>query len=116
MSGESKLKKHMFHLVSFFAEISKDRNNRNTVNCIYQTSSTVHKSVCFTLFVLFYYFTPYATSRFGMAATAGAFVTIAAQYVNCIYQTSSTVHKSVCFTLFVFVGNLTKTLQKGWPE
>ncbi len=32
--------------------------------------------------IAFYYFTPYATSRFGMAATAGAFVTIAAQYVR----------------------------------
>lgn len=30
----------------------------------------------------FYYFTPYATSRFGMAATAGALVTVAAQYVR----------------------------------
>lgn len=32
--------------------------------------------------IAFYYFTPYATSRFGMAATAGAIVTIAAQYVR----------------------------------
>jgi len=32
--------------------------------------------------IAFYYFTPYATSRFGMAAAAGAFVTIAAQYVR----------------------------------
>lgn len=32
--------------------------------------------------IAFYYFTPYATSRFGMAATAGAFITIAAQYVR----------------------------------
>lgn len=32
--------------------------------------------------IAFYYFTPYATSRFGMVATAGAFVTIAAQYVR----------------------------------
>lgn len=32
--------------------------------------------------IAFYYFTPYATSRFGMAATAGAVVTIAAQYVR----------------------------------
>lgn len=32
--------------------------------------------------IAFYYFTPYATSRFGMAAAAGAIVTIAAQYVR----------------------------------
>ena len=32
--------------------------------------------------IAFYYFTPYATSRFGMAATAGAIVTLAAQYVR----------------------------------
>lgn len=32
--------------------------------------------------IAFYYFTPYATSNFGMAATAGAVVTIAAQYVR----------------------------------
>ena len=32
--------------------------------------------------IAFYYFTPYATSNFGMAATAGAIVTIAAQYVR----------------------------------
>lgn len=32
--------------------------------------------------IAFYYFTPYATSKFGMAATAGAIVTIAAQYVR----------------------------------
>lgn len=32
--------------------------------------------------IAFYYFTPYATSRFKMAATAGAFITIAAQYVR----------------------------------
>lgn len=32
--------------------------------------------------IAFYYFTPYATSRFGMAYTAGAIVTIAAQYVR----------------------------------
>ena len=32
--------------------------------------------------IAFYYFTPYATSRFGMAATAGAVVTLAAQYVR----------------------------------
>lgn len=32
--------------------------------------------------ISFYYFTPYATARFGMAATAGAFVTLAAQYVR----------------------------------
>lgn len=30
----------------------------------------------------YYYFTPYATSKFGMAATAGALVTVAAQYVR----------------------------------
>ncbi|WP_459130145.1 MFS transporter [Guggenheimella bovis] len=32
--------------------------------------------------IAFYYFTPYATSRFGMAAAAGAFITVAAQYVR----------------------------------
>ncbi|MGN0658318.1 MAG: nitrate/nitrite transporter [Emergencia sp.] len=32
--------------------------------------------------IAFYYFTPYATSTFGMAATAGAVITIAAQYVR----------------------------------
>ncbi len=32
--------------------------------------------------IAFYYFTPYATSRFKMAAAAGAFITIAAQYVR----------------------------------
>lgn len=32
--------------------------------------------------IAFYYFTPYATSRFGMAGTAAAIVTIAAQYVR----------------------------------
>lgn len=30
----------------------------------------------------FYYFTPYSTAKFGMAATAAAFITIAAQYVR----------------------------------
>ena len=34
------------------------------------------------IYIAFYYFTPYATSRFGMAATAGAVVTLAAQYVR----------------------------------
>ena len=32
--------------------------------------------------IAFYYFTPYATSKFKMAAAAGAFITIAAQYVR----------------------------------
>lgn len=32
--------------------------------------------------IAFWYFTPYATSTFGMAATAGAFVTAAAQWVR----------------------------------
>jgi len=32
--------------------------------------------------IAFYYFTPYATSKFGMAAAAGAFVTLAANYVR----------------------------------
>ena len=32
--------------------------------------------------IAFYYFTPYATSNLGMAATAGGIVTIAAQYVR----------------------------------
>lgn len=32
--------------------------------------------------IAFWYFTPYATSKFGMVATAGAFVTAAAQYVR----------------------------------
>lgn len=36
----------------------------------------------YTMNIAFYYFTPYATSKFGMAATAGAIVTIAAQYVR----------------------------------
>ena len=36
----------------------------------------------YVMYIAFYYFTPYATSRFGMVATAGAFVTIAAQYVR----------------------------------
>ena len=36
----------------------------------------------YTMNLAFYYFTPYATSHFGMAATAGAVVTMAAQYVR----------------------------------
>ncbi len=36
----------------------------------------------YTMNIAFYYFTPYATSHFGMAAAAGAIVTIAAQYVR----------------------------------
>ncbi len=32
--------------------------------------------------ISFYYFTPYATAQFGMAATAAAIVTVAAQYVR----------------------------------
>lgn len=32
--------------------------------------------------IAFYYFTPYATSKFGMVAAAGAFVTLAANYVR----------------------------------
>ncbi len=36
----------------------------------------------YTMNLAFYYFTPYATSHFGMAAAAGAVVTMAAQYVR----------------------------------
>lgn len=32
--------------------------------------------------IAFFYFTPYATSKFGMAAAAGAFITLAANYVR----------------------------------
>lgn len=36
----------------------------------------------YTMNILFYYFTPYATSNFGMTAAAGAVVTILAQYIR----------------------------------
>ncbi|MGF6375825.1 MFS family permease [Clostridiales Family XIII bacterium PM5-7] len=36
----------------------------------------------YTMNIAFYYFTPYSTSKFGMAAAAAAVVTIAAQYVR----------------------------------
>lgn len=36
----------------------------------------------YTMNILFYYFTPYATSHFGMTAAAGAVVTMLAQYIR----------------------------------
>lgn len=76
--------------------------------------------------IAFYYFTPYATSRFGMAATAGAIVTIAAQYVRPVaafsggivadkigrskvmYVTFSLM--AICTFLMVIMGNMSSAL------
>jgi nitrate/nitrite transporter NarK len=76
--------------------------------------------------IAFYYFTPYATSRFGMAATAGAIVTIAAQYVRPVaafgggifadkigrskimYVTFSLM--AICTFLMVIMGNMSSTV------
>lgn len=76
--------------------------------------------------IAFYYFTPYATSKFGMAATAGAIVTIAAQYVRPVaafgggiiadkigrskvmYVTFSLM--AICTFLMVIMGNMTSTM------
>jgi sugar phosphate permease len=76
--------------------------------------------------IAFYYFTPYATSRFGMAAAAGAIVTIAAQYVRPVaafgggicadklgrskvmYVTFSLM--AVCTFLMVVMGNMSSAL------
>ena len=71
--------------------------------------------------IAFYYFTPYATSRFGMAATAGAFVTIAAQYVRPVAAFADKLGRSkvmyVTFSmmalgtlLMVVMGNMSSTL------
>lgn len=76
--------------------------------------------------IAFYYFTPYATSRFGMAATAGAIVTIAAQYVRPVaafgggifadkigrskimYVTFSLM--AICTFLMVIMGNMSSSM------
>lgn len=76
--------------------------------------------------IAFYYFTPYATSRFGMAATAGAIVTIAAQYVRPVaafgggifadkigrskimYVTFSLM--AICTFLMVIMGNMSSAM------
>ncbi|MEA4989223.1 MAG: MFS transporter [Anaerovorax sp.] len=76
--------------------------------------------------IAFYYFTPYATSRFGMAATAGAVVTIAAQYVRPVaaftgaifadkigrskvmYVTFSLM--AICTLLMVIMGNMSSAI------
>jgi len=76
--------------------------------------------------IAFYYFTPYATSRFGMAATAGAIVTIAAQYVRPVaafsggiladkigrskvmYVTFSLM--AICTFLMVIMGNMSSAI------
>ena len=76
--------------------------------------------------IAFYYFTPYATSRFGMAATAGAIVTIAAQYVRpaaafsggiladkigrskVMYVTFSLM--AICTFLMVIMGNMSSAI------
>jgi nitrate/nitrite transporter NarK len=76
--------------------------------------------------IAFYYFTPYATSRYGMIATAGAFVTIAAQYVRPVaafgggiiadklgrskvmYVTFSLM--AICTLLMVVIGNMSAVI------
>ena len=76
--------------------------------------------------IAFYYFTPYATSRFGMAATAGAIVTIAAQYVRPVAAFSGGIFAdkigrskvmyvtfslmAICTLLMVVMGNMSSTI------
>ena len=76
--------------------------------------------------IAFYYFTPYATSRFGMAATAGAIVTIAAQYVRPVAAFSGAIFAdkigrskvmyvtfslmAICTLLMVIMGNMSSAI------